>query len=100
MHGGTFSPSAGPEGLLGALRGRGALLAVHLEGHLQRAVREGEACAVGALDAATERTCEEARVLIGQQREEHAPSLELQLRLLDAPPRHLLTSRGGRGQGG
>ena len=71
----------------------GALLAVHLEG----AVREGEACAVGALDAAAERACEEAGVVLGREREQDAAALELQLRRLDAPPRHL---HGGRGVGG
>ena len=60
----------------------GALLAMHLEG----AVREGEACAVGALDAATERACEEAGVVLGREREQDAAALELQLRRLDAPP--------------
>ena len=65
--------------------------------HLEGAVREGEACSVGALDGATERACEEAGVELGREREQHAPALELQLRCLDAPPRHL---RGVGGVGG
>ena len=94
-YGFTSTASAGVEGSLGAFRSE--LLALPLERRLERAVREGEAGAVGALDGAAERASEEARVVLGQQREQHASFVELQLRLLDASPRHL--QRAGRSAG-